>query len=220
MSARVYSVLSWLVTLLLPVLLLLLGVRLLLMPGYPSLAYNMPGFPEDSYGFTKQDRLYWSRFAIDYLLNDAGLDYLGELKFPDGSPLYNERELSHMLDVKVLVQKVLQVLYLLIFLVIGLGLWAYYGGWWGQYRRGVWRGGWLTVWLIVGVGAFAAVSFWQFFTYFHTLFFTGDSWLFNYSDTLIRLFPMRFWQDVFMFGLGFAVLSGLSIGFFMKPKSG
>jgi len=219
MKSTVFTVFSWLVTLILPLILVLLGVRILLNTSYPNLAYNMPGFPDDSYGLTKQDRLYWSRYAIDYLINDAGIEYLGDLKFSDGAPLYNQRELSHMLDVKILVQKVLRLFYVLIALLIGLGLWAYFGKWWREYQLGIWRGGWLTVGLIVGLGAFAAVSFWQFFTYFHELFFTGDSWIFYYSDTLIRLFPMRFWQDVFMFGLGFAVISGLVIGFFLKPKS-
>jgi integral membrane protein (TIGR01906 family) len=87
-----------------------------------------------------------------------------------------------------------------------------------DFRSGLSRGGWLTVGLILGVGLFAAVNFWQFFTYFHELFFTGDSWLFNYSDTLIRLFPIRFWQDVFMFVLGFALLSGAGLGWFLRPK--
>ena len=36
----------------------------------------------------------------------------------------------------------------------------------------------------------------EFFTTFHRIFFAGESWIFPYSDTLIRLFPMRFWADV------------------------
>jgi uncharacterized membrane protein len=27
------------------------------------------------------------------------------------------------------------------------------------------------------------------------VFFTGDTWLFNYTDTLIRLYPEQFWFD-------------------------
>jgi uncharacterized membrane protein len=53
--------------------------------------------------------------------------------------------------------------------------------------------------------------FWAFFTGFHALFFTGDSWLFEYSDTLIRLFPLRFWQDTFLFAAAIAVLGGLGL---------
>jgi integral membrane protein (TIGR01906 family) len=219
LNQRLTSTLSWIVTLLTPIVLILLGVRLVLNPGYPTLAYRMPGFPDDTYGFTRDDRLKWSGYAINYLLNDSGIEYLSNLKFSDQSPLFNDRELGHMLDVKILVQSVLKVFSLVVAAMIGLGIWAYFKKWMFDFRSGLSRGGWLTVGLILGAGLFAAVNFWQFFTYFHELFFTGDSWLFLYSDTLIRLFPIRFWQDVFMFVLGFALLSGAGLGWFLRPKA-
>ena len=92
-------ILSWLIMFLVPVALMFLGQRLLLTHTFLQIEYLMPGFPADSYGFTQADRLHWSRLAVDYLVNDADISFLGNLIFPDGSPLYNERELSHMLDV-------------------------------------------------------------------------------------------------------------------------
>ena len=62
------------------------------------------------------------------------------------------------------------------FLMLALGFWARFGGWWKEYVRGIWRGGWLTVGLVAVIGIFAGISFWQFFTVFHELFFTGNSW--------------------------------------------
>lgn len=219
MNPRLTVALSWFVALLTPIVLILLGVRLVLIPGYPAIAYHMPGFPDDPYGLTRDDRLKWSGYAINYLLNDAGIEYLADLRFSDNTPLYNDRELGHMLDVKILVQKVLQFFYLSLSILIGLGLWAYFKKWMFDFRSGLSMGGWLTVGLILGVGLFAAVSFWQFFTFFHEIFFSGDSWLFLYSDTLIRLFPIRFWQDVFMWVLGFALLAGAALGWFLRPKA-
>ena len=35
----------------------------------------MPGFPDDSYGFTLEDRVYWSRVDVAYLQNDEGIEY-------------------------------------------------------------------------------------------------------------------------------------------------
>jgi integral membrane protein (TIGR01906 family) len=101
---------------------------------------------------------------------------------------------------------------------LGIGCWARFGGWWPEYVRSVWRGGWLLVALVVVIGIFAAVSFWQFFTIFHELFFTGDSWQFLFSDTLIRLFPMRFWQDAFLFVGILDVMGGLALGLGLRPK--
>ncbi|MBE3068044.1 MAG: TIGR01906 family membrane protein [Chloroflexi bacterium] len=212
------KVLSWFVAFLLPVALTFLGVRLLLTHTFPEIEYRTPGFPTDEYGFTLQDRLQWSGISIDYLLNDADISFLSDLTFPDGAPLFNGRELSHMQDVKNVVQPVLWVGYGVWFLVLGLGLWARFGGWWPEYVRGIWCGGWLTVGLVAVIGILAGISFWQFFTVFHELFFTGDSWLFLYSDTLIRLFPMRFWQDAFLFAGALDVLGGLALGLGLLPK--
>ena len=40
------------------------------------------------------------------------------------------------------------------------------------------------------------LGFEGFFTRFHEVFFSGDSWRFSKTDTLIRLYPDLFWQDV------------------------
>lgn len=189
--------LSWLVTLMVPLALLLTVLRLLLSPVFVQAEYRTPGFPEDSYGFTREDRLYFGQIALDYLLNNEGIEFLGDLTFEDGSPLYNERELSHMVDVKVLVQFALKVWWGMMTVLIGLGLWAWRGGWWHQYGLMLASGGKLTGFLIVAGLVYVAISFEQLFVQFHGLFFQGDSWLFLYSDTLIRLFPIRFWRDAF-----------------------
>jgi len=212
------KVLSWIVTILLPLALTFLGVRLLLSHAFPEIEYRLPGFPADFYGFTLQDRLHWSGISIDYLLNDADISFLGDLSFMNGVPSFNERELSHMLDVKIVVQPVLGFGYGVWFVMLGLALWARLGGWWQEYVHAIRRGGWLTVGLVVVFGILAGISFWQFFTVFHELFFTGDSWQFLYTDTLIRLFPMRFWQDAFLFAGLLNVLGGLGLGLGLPPK--
>ncbi len=215
----IYRILSLIVTLLIPLALLFLGLRLLLTPAFLQLEYRMPGFPDDSYGFTLEDRLHWSRYAVDYLVNDAGVEYLADLAFEDGSPLFNERELSHMLDVKNVVRPVIGTGYGSWAVLLGLGLWARFGDWWQVYRRGLKRGGWVAVILVVALALFGIIGFMQFFTVFHSLFFEGDSWLFLYSDTLIRLFPIRFWQDCFLYAGGITLVGGLLLGLLVKiPK--
>jgi integral membrane protein (TIGR01906 family) len=209
---------GWLVTLLMPIVLIMLGVRLLLNPGFPPVEYSMPGFPDDRYGFTRADRIKYAAYGLDYLLNAAGPDYLGDLRFADGTPVFNQREVSHMLDVKIVAQAALNVFYVALILLAALGLWARRAAWLPVYITGVKRGGALTVYLILGLGVFAAVSFNTFFTQFHSVFFKGDSWLFKYSDTLIRLFPIRLWQDVFIYIFGLALALGGWLAWFWKPN--
>jgi integral membrane protein (TIGR01906 family) len=218
MKNKMSSFLSWLVTILVPFALIGLGIRILLTPLFLQIEYNMPYFPPDEYGFTKADRLKWAPYALEYLVNDADVSYLGGLKFDDGAPLYGERELSHMDDVKRVTKGALNAWYVSLVLLAALGAWARFGGWMQTYRQGLRRGGWLMVGLAVAIGLIVVVGiavnpnvFWNFFAGFHSLFFEGNSWLFLYSDTLIRLFPLRFWMDAFLF----AAVIALGCGFFL-----
>jgi len=219
MNHKLESALSWLVTLLTPIFLLGLGLRILLTPLFYNIEYRMPYFPPDLYGFSQEDRLHWAPYAVDYLINNADISYLGDLTFEDGSPLYNQRELSHMHDVKIVTKGALRVWYVAVALLIGLGAWAWFGKWWQAYRQGLRRGGWLMIGLVVVIGLFGAIACWQLFALFHALFFEGDTWLFEFSDTLIRLFPMQFWQDAFLWAGVIAVGGALALAFGLKPKS-
>jgi len=219
MNNKLSSILSYLTTLLTPIFLLGLGLRILLTPLFYNAEYRLPWFPPDTYGFTIEDRLRWAPYAVDYLLNNADISYLGNLTFEDGNPLYNERELGHMQDVKVVTKGALRVWYVAVVALAGLGLWAWYGKWWQAYRQGLRRGGWLMIGLVVAIGLFGAVAFWQFFTLFHSLFFEGDSWLFLFSDTLIRLFPMQFWQDAFLWAGVISVGGALALALGLKERS-
>lgn len=216
--------LTYLLTALLtPIALVGFALRLLLLPVFLQVEYRMPGFPADEYGFTRADRLRWAPYALAYLTNNAGTDFLGNLQFDDGTPLYNERELSHMEDVKIVTRGALNVFYGALAGLALLGLWSRRPGQWQVYRQGLKRGGWIMVGLAGALGIVVLVGmflipdlFWAFFSGFHALFFEGDTWLFAYSDTLIRLFPMRFWQDTILFAALIAVLGGLGLGLGIK----
>lgn len=232
MKILLVSILSWLVTLLVPIALIGLGLRVLLTPLFLQVEYNMPYFPPDEFGFTKADRLKWAPYALNYLTNSADISYLADLKFEDGKPLYNERELSHMNDVKRVTQGALKVWYISLAALALLGMWAWAGRFasapqWSQaYRLGLMRGGWLMVLLAITIGVIAWVGisvnpdiFFTFFAGFHSLFFEGDSWLFLFSDTLIRLFPIRFWQDAFLFAAAIALGGGIALGLGFRSAS-
>jgi integral membrane protein (TIGR01906 family) len=186
----------------------------------------MPYFPVDEYGMTQQERLQWAPFAVTYLTNSADISYLGDLKFDDGTPLYNERELSHMADVKGVVLGALGVWTISLIILALLAIYANRGKWMPDFINGLRRGGrWMiglaaALGLVVGVGITINPDvFWQFFTLFHKIFFTGDSWLFYYSDTLIRLFPMRFWEDAFLWAAILALGGGVWLAFGIRDSS-
>lgn len=194
-----FRALGWLVTLLTPVALVLTAVRALMSPAFLRFEYNTPAFPPDSYGFSKEERLYWSGIALGYLLNDQGIEFLGDLRFEDGSPVYNERELRHMVDVKIALSNATTVWLVSLVLLVLLGVWARLGGWWAAYCEGLGRGGLVSALLILLVIVIVLLSFGVFFVAFHNVFFEPGTWMFLWSDTLIRLFPERFWRDIFIY---------------------
>ena len=206
------KIISFLVALLTPVFLTLLGIRILLTPIFPEIEYRMPNFPPDIYGFSQEERLKYAKVSIEYLNNDAGLEFLGDLTFADGSPLYKEREVSHMLDVKILIQVALKIWGVAFGILLLLGIIAKLRDDTQAYLRGGRWGGWLTLILTTSLGIIASIDFWEFFAQFHHIFFEGTTWIFEYSDTLIRLFPMRLWQDAFIMEGIIVVGGGLALG--------
>jgi integral membrane protein (TIGR01906 family) len=185
-----------------PVIISGLSLMLLLSPLFMNLEYRRPGFPPDHYGFSTQQRLEFGNITRRYLISSMTLDDLRELSFPEGDAIYLERELSHLEDVKVVLQGVQRVFYLAAAVfVLGLIL-AVSSKWERGLVQAIGIGGKGTAGLLVLLVFLTLVSFQAVFTNFHLIFFEGDSWLFDYSDTLIRLFPIRFWQDIFLvFGL-------------------
>jgi integral membrane protein (TIGR01906 family) len=217
--------LSYLTSLLVPLALIGTALRILLSPIYYTVEYKMPYFPADEFGMTQQERLQWAPFAVTYLTNGADISYLGDLKFDDGTPLYNERELSHMADVKQVVLNALGVWTISLIMLAVLAFLAKRGGWIPDFINGLRRGGMWMIGLAAALGLVAGVGillnpdvFWQFFTLFHKIFFSGDSWLFYYSDTLIRLFPMRFWEDAFLWAAILALGGGAGLAFGVKKS--
>ncbi|MBG0783912.1 MAG: TIGR01906 family membrane protein [Anaerolineaceae bacterium] len=211
-------ILGWVVTVLLPLVVLMVSVRLLITPLYAKVEYRMPGFPEDPYGFTLEDRLKWSAPSIEYLVNSEGINYLGDLAFDDGEPIYNSSELSHMADVKTVVTGMRIALAALMVGLLAVTVIAVRKGWRDSFLVALRRGGWGVLGLIATILILLVVNFDQLFTWFHQMFFTSGTWQFYTSDTLIRLFPMRFWQDAFIAVGLISVVIGLLLVLLCKPK--
>jgi integral membrane protein (TIGR01906 family) len=176
--------------------------------------------------------------AVDYLVNDSGIEFLGDLRFTNGEQVptescrnlelyegdctrvYNTRELEHMLDVKIVIGQVFWLLGTLLGVLALLGAWAWRENWLPDYTRALGRGGWLTIGLIVAILLLVLIAFVPFFVFFHQVFFDAGTWMFLWSDTLIRLFPMTFWQNTFITVGAIAALGGVVLGFWfaMPPK--
>ncbi len=186
------------ITLAVPIVLTMLVVRVVTLPWYPAWEYRRAGFPPDPLGMSREDRLQLARLCIHFLNLPRGSGLLEDLRLPDGSLAFNARELSHMEDVKKVYDQLTRVALLaLVLAAASVAVLLHHRDLmivWGAFSDG----GLLTLLLLLILGAWMGVGFEMFFTAFHGVFFEGDSWLFAYDDTLIRLFPLRFWYDAGM----------------------
>ena len=205
------QILHVLIVVALPVVLLATSLRITTGHWLVRWEYNKADFPPDPYGFTTEQRIRLAQVCVDYLVTGADIELLANLEV-DGESAFNERELEHMVDVKRALWGLLQTGAAAGLVVVG-GV-AALGAWPATRPRAAAAlvgGSLLLLGLLVTVGGLMVFQWQAFFTGFHELFFASGTWTFPYSDTLIRLFPIRFWMDVAAVIVGLLVVQAVAI---------
>ncbi len=209
MPAPFIRLLQILIVLALPIVLVGGAVRLLVTDEYLAFEYGKADFPKDPFGFDQAQRLTYASANFRYVRENQPPEALANQQL-DGAPLYNTRELKHMQDVQNVYQAVCRLWQIAFGLLIIAALAL---AWQADTRPTLavalqW-GGLLTVGLVAIVGLLAVVAWQVWFVAFHEIFFAPGTWTFNYSDTLIRLFPEKFWFDAALTVAGLSLLGGL-----------
>nr|WP_231706357.1 TIGR01906 family membrane protein [Arthrobacter sp. zg-Y40] len=177
-----------------PVMVLAAAIRAVATPLFLWAEYHRPGFPEDAYGFSRDDRMTYGSYAVDYLSNLSGARYLGDLMGGGGEPLYLASEVSHMADVKTVLTAAFTAAAVMLLLSLAAALYLRRRSP-GGIRRSLFAGALVTLALMAVLVVLAVLGWEQFFTQVHSIFFANGNWTFRLDDTLIRLFPAQFWMD-------------------------
>ena len=173
------------------------AMRLLATDTFVRHELGRDGFPPDRYGFTDEQREALALLGLRSIqAGSEGIVLLERTTLPDGSPAFDERELSHMADVRALFVPIQRgsLVVLLAIAVLALAL--------ARTRlravvpRGLLAGALATLAVAILLVPVILLGFDGFFTRFHEMFFEGDTWRFSSTDTLIRIYPERFWEDV------------------------
>jgi integral membrane protein (TIGR01906 family) len=194
------TIIRWLVILAMPFFLGLGTIRLIIAWDYPRFEYGR--IPHDQFGFTPEERLALAHGTLAYLQRPEPAEdvifMLEDLRLPGTvDPLYNEREIGHMLDVKIVADAMKRVVWITgIIVVVGLAFLLLRP----ETRLFGWRtlmyAGLATVVALAAIALFILIGWNTFFVQFHQLLFPTGTWTFAYTDSLIRLFPERFWFDI------------------------
>lgn len=140
-------------------------------------------------------------------------------------PLFNERELHHLRDVRDLLNtlfgaQAIAVAYLPLYAALTY-----------RWHRGrsiqslgaeALNAGLITILLLAGAGMLAASNFDRVFVQFHELSFSNDLWMLDpRTDYMIRMFPEGFWFESAMQIAGMTVVESLviaGVGFVLRTR--
>lgn len=224
-NPKLVSAVRWLVVIAIPFFLTLGTLRILITwnsPSYPEFEY--PRIGPDPFGLSQEDRLELAQANLDYLRRPESAEkvifFLEDLRLPEaGDPLFNEREIGHMLDVKNLVDTLKTLTWIVALIAVGGLIFLLVRP---ETRmegyRALFHGGILTTVILLVILVLILLSWNLVFTQFHEILFPPDTWTFNYTDSLIRLFPEKFWFDFGLLWTGAIFLEGLVLallGYFL-----
>lgn len=213
--------LKFLTILMVPLIIVPGVVRLLTTDQYLTFEYGKSDFPKDIYGFDQDQRFNHASDNLRYVVDNKPSTFLAAQKHGD-APLYTTREVSHMQDVQNVFQGVWNLWWIGIALFFICGLVLTFLKQARRFIAGALKtGGLVTIGMFAILGISAAVAWQAWFVLFHRFLFVEGSWLFSYTDTLIRLFPQQFWFDSAVTVSSLSLLAGFLVyilGCAISPK--
>jgi integral membrane protein (TIGR01906 family) len=205
-----------LLALCLPVFLLATNIRVMaLTPAFYEWGFQRHRISEATGLSPEQLRHVASAFITYFHAPPGRMDVRVRINGKD-VPLFNEREIAHMVDVQALMHR-LGMLQLL----TGLAILAALAGLAVLEQRvlgptaglALLAGAGLTIAMLVLLGLATLLDFSTFWTRFHLVAFSNDLWLLDPArDNLIRLYPPEFWADATLLLAAGAALEALVLG--------
>ncbi|MEA2005853.1 MAG: DUF1461 domain-containing protein [Acidobacteriota bacterium] len=204
--------------------LLILLTNLYIVTSSRWLNYEYPklfSLPAEYHYFTNSQRLEFAEATLRFICSDEDPDFLRSLRV-EGLPIYSEREISHLLEVKNLIQRLFDIR-LIVFIASLLSILILLLN--REYRQKIplyVQKGCLLLVLLVGVLLITVLINWnKLFLHLHCIFFPQGNYTFPYSFTIIQLFPPGFWFNTALLGLILALTeTGILAGcmFWIRKK--
>jgi integral membrane protein (TIGR01906 family) len=189
-------------------------------PYYIKLEYSKENFPKSA-RFLDEERLNLSGQVIGFLKNQVNISML------EKSGLYEQIELRHLNDVKILTEKVFLLQKMsFIFLVSFIFSTIFLGKNKLNTISSIFSGLLITIAITIIIFLFVCFDFNWFFIKFHEILFPQGFWSFDNEATLIQLYPEEFWIDsgilllfsVFIESLLLSLISFVAIGRLKSKK--
>ncbi len=190
METRVITkILGAIIILVIPIIMFSCNTLLFLNPIYLKWEYSKENFPESTI-FSDEERLELSENVLRYVKN---MDDVSNL---ENSGLFAQREIRHLNDVRVLTKKLNLIRGIsLVLFAISVFLFTLTGGENYQLVHYIFLDFLITSGTVLLILVLIFLNFDFLFLKFHEILFPQGFWTFSPQDTLIQLYPKRFWID-------------------------
>ena len=195
---------SFILVIIFPYISVGLSARIAFSEKFVEWEYSKKDFPKDRWGMEKEERLELAKLGLKAVTSDEGMKEFKEVKLKNGRKAFTRREVKHMEDVKNFLSFFLPSVYVLSLFWISAVIFL------GNFEILIWSGIFNSL-VLLFLGLFTFTKYDKAFEIFHNLAFDPYSWRFRYSDTLIRIYPMKFWYDGTVFVAVLSFLFGIVI---------
>jgi len=161
----------------------------------------------DAVGISEEDLLPLYLVLTDYMVGKVDSIQIDTSVNGVDTPMYNQREIDHMVDVKFIISLLKRFIYALL-VVLALSLFYLLRK--KTDLKSIFIGQfYTTIAVFLGVIGMAMTDFNAYFIKFHQLFFTNDLWLLDpKTDRMIMLLPEVIFRDiVVVIVVGYALVS-------------
>ena len=152
--------------------------------------YSKRDFPKDRWGLSDNIRKDLAKLGLKAVLSKEGLEEFKKARLPTGRKAFRKKEIKHMEDVNRFLSKFFFLSY--VFSIFWLIVLVF------QKKR-AWKlllySSIYTFLFFAFVSLIVFASYEKAFEMFHNYFFGKTSWRFSNYDTLLRIYPMKFWFD-------------------------
>jgi integral membrane protein (TIGR01906 family) len=146
---------------------------------------------------TEKDTMDTARALMNYLRGRVDTPQVTMKIEGETRPFYNDRELTHLADVRVLFAGGYRLMYTALVVTLVIAALLIFAAPRSSWLANLWNtmviGGLGAVGVLVAVGLLVATDFERLFWTFHIVSFSNDMWLLDpATDWLIRMFPESF----------------------------
>ncbi|WP_461829989.1 TIGR01906 family membrane protein [Aquifex sp.] len=180
--------LIFLLALLFPFVAVGISVRIAFNEWIIDYIYAKKDFPKDRYGLPDKYRKELAKLGLRAVLSDEAFEEFKRAKLPNGKPAFRQKEVKHMHDVKELLKKFFPAVYIATLLwIVGFLI--------SRSPEYLILSGLTGILTLSLLGILVFTNYNKAFEIFHLIAFDPHSWRFRYTDTLLRIYPMKFWYE-------------------------